>query len=96
MSEQRSKLGTSGGWILRVVLAGIVTVLFPALLQAMPGAAPFALPDIEISVDEVVASGFVRPVQVTHAGDGSGRLFVVEQGGRIWIVKDGEVLASPR
>ncbi len=36
------------------------------------------------------ASGFQRPVHVTHAGDGSGRLFVVEQGGRILQVNRGE------
>jgi glucose/arabinose dehydrogenase len=28
---------------------------------------------------------FARPVQITHAGDGSGRLFVVEQPGRIRV-----------
>src|SRR6185369_5401203 len=33
-----------------------------------------------------VASGLAAPVDITHAGDGSGRLFVVEQGGRIRIV----------
>ena len=54
-----------------------------------------ALPDIEITVDEVVASGLDHPIQVTHAGDGSDRLFVVEQPGRIWIVKDGAVLPTP-
>lgn len=32
------------------------------------------------------ASGFEQPVQITQPGDGSGRLFVVEQGGRIRIV----------
>ncbi|MGD8820940.1 MAG: hypothetical protein PVF67_12645, partial [Anaerolineae bacterium] len=35
-------------------------------------------PDVQITIDTVIASGFERPVQVTHAGDGSGRLFVVE------------------
>jgi uncharacterized repeat protein (TIGR01451 family) len=44
------------------------------------------LPEVEISVDQVVASGFERPVQVTHAGDSSGRLFVVEQTGKIRII----------
>lgn len=42
-----------------------------------------------------VAGGFSRPVYVTHAGDGSGRLFVVEQAGRIKIVQNGVVLAEP-
>ncbi len=44
---------------------------------------------------EVVAEGFVRPVYVTNAGDGSGRLFVVEQGGTIRIIADGVVLPTP-
>lgn len=35
---------------------------------------------------ELWASGFTRPNLITNAGDGSGRLFVVEQGGRIWIL----------
>jgi hypothetical protein len=42
-----------------------------------------------------VTSGFSRPVQVTHAGDRSGRLFVVEQDGRIKIFQNGNVLATP-
>lgn len=42
-----------------------------------------------------VARGFVRPTYVTHAADGSGRLFVLEQTGRIWIVRDGQTLPTP-
>jgi glucose/arabinose dehydrogenase len=42
-----------------------------------------------------VASGFSSPVQVTNAGDGSGRLFVVEQTGKIRVIKGGVVLAAP-
>ncbi len=42
--------------------------------------------EITINVDSVIASGFTQPVQVTHAGDGSQRLFVVEQVGRIKII----------
>jgi glucose/arabinose dehydrogenase len=36
-------------------------------------------------------TGLENPVHLTHAGDGSGRLFVVEQPGRIRIVRDGVV-----
>ena len=49
--------------------------------------------------DEVVfseiASGFNRPLFVTHAGDGSERLFVVEQTGKIWIINDGVRAEQP-
>lgn len=40
-------------------------------------------------------AGFSNAVAVRHAGDGSGRLFVVEQGGLIKIIKDGVTLATP-
>jgi glucose/arabinose dehydrogenase len=42
-----------------------------------------------------VAGGFERPVYVTDAGDGSGRLFVVEKRGIIRVVEGGEVAAEP-
>jgi glucose/arabinose dehydrogenase len=41
---------------------------------------------------ELVAAGFSRPVLLSHAGDGSRRLFVVEQQGRIRIVGGGVFL----
>ena len=42
-----------------------------------------------------VASGLSSPLLVTNAGDGSRRLFVVEQTGEVRIVKDGTLLAAP-
>ncbi len=34
-------------------------------------------------------------VDIRHAGDGSGRLFLVEKMGRIWIIENGEALNRP-
>ena len=42
-----------------------------------------------------VADGFDRPLYVTHSGNGTGRLFVVEQSGNIWVVSDGQRLETP-
>ena len=39
--------------------------------------------------------GLEMPIQITNAGDGSGRLFVVEQRGRIRIISDGKLLSTP-
>ena len=41
------------------------------------------------------ASGLDLPVQVTHAGDNSERLFVAEKKGRVRIVKNGVALEEP-
>ena len=42
-----------------------------------------------------VVGGFTKPLYATHAGDGSGRLFVVEQPGRILIAVNGAVNPEP-
>ncbi len=51
--------------------------------------------EIQLSIDVIVASGFVNPIYLTHAGDGSGRVFVVEQAGKIKILQNGEVIQEP-
>ena len=42
-----------------------------------------------------IATELAQPVEIKHAGDGSGRLFVVEQAGRIMIVNNGGVMPIP-
>jgi glucose/arabinose dehydrogenase len=59
----------------------------PAEVDAELGA-----PAIDI---ELVVGGIADPVAITHAGDGSGRLFVVEQEGFIRIVQDGQLRPAP-
>jgi len=41
-----------------------------------------------------VAEGFTRALYVTNAGDGSGRLFVLEQGGKVSIIAADDTLLS--
>src|SRR5438105_5452875 len=42
-----------------------------------------------------VASGISLPTDIQNAGDGSGRLFLVQQNGLIGILKNGVVLTTP-
>src|SRR5688500_8642182 len=42
-----------------------------------------------------IAAGFDEPMYVTHAGDGSGRIFVVQKDGAIRIIANGTVLPTP-
>ncbi len=58
-------------------------------------AAPFDLEAVTLDVEEV-ASDLAEPLFVTHAGDGSGRIFVVEKGGTIRTVPDGDLFLDIR
>jgi glucose/arabinose dehydrogenase len=42
-----------------------------------------------------IAEGFTHPIHLAHAGDASNRLFIVEQGGLVKVVKDGATLPTP-
>jgi glucose/arabinose dehydrogenase len=61
----------------------------PAAPTAADAAGQGGLPQITL---EQVASGMDDPLYLTNAGDGSGRLFVVEKRGRVVIVRDGQVV----
>ena len=64
------------------------------VLACLVGAGTPAGAKTAIGLDRVV-DGLTRPLFATPAGDGSGRLFVVEQAGRIRIVGQGRVLEPP-
>lgn len=49
-----------------------------------------ASPSASTPALELVSDDVRQPVFATHAGDGSGRLFVVEKGGTIAILRDGQ------
>ncbi len=63
-------------------MRGLLCLFLFALLQVPAGAQL----DINAVRTQRVATGFSNPVGISNAGDGSGRLFVVEQSGRIWIL----------
>ncbi len=48
----------------------------------------------QLDVVELV-TGLHRPTSITHAGDGSGRLFVTEQTGTVRVLADGNILETP-
>lgn len=73
------------GAILAGLNIGAGCPLFP---QPAPGGPTIGL--------ELVADELTAPVALTHAGDGSGRLFIVEQIGRIRVINaDGTMRATP-
>ena len=74
---------------LRAAAAPSVADVAPAspVIVAAPGDARIKL--------TLRASGLSKPVFVTSARDGSGRLFIVEQTGRIKIYANGHVLGTP-
>jgi glucose/arabinose dehydrogenase len=80
----------------RALLVGAVFALVAA---CGPGGSPSPARTADVTglriAVETVASAFDRPILVTHAGDGSGRLYVVEQRGLVWIVDDGTRLDAP-
>ena len=58
--------------------------------EAVVAASPFA-GQVQL---RLITSGLASPLYVTNAGDGSGRLFVVERAGRIRVVKNGALQAG--
>ncbi|MDW8140876.1 MAG: PQQ-dependent sugar dehydrogenase [Candidatus Bipolaricaulota bacterium] len=78
--------------ILAFATACVISGQQPQPVDPCSVQAPATVSQIEL---QQIATGFARPVYVTHAGDGSGRLFVVEQAGIIKIIRDGRTLATP-
>jgi glucose/arabinose dehydrogenase len=75
----------------------------PTAVTPTPSRTPFATatpaPTASAGVPALrltrVAGGFDLPLFVTAAADDASRLFVVEQSGRIRVIRDGTVLATP-
>lgn len=73
----------------------VLYVLFSFLIILPVAAQEITPPDpSQYSLTEV-ASNLARPIYLTNAGDGSNRLFVLEQAGRIMLIADGVVQDIP-
>jgi glucose/arabinose dehydrogenase len=89
-SARRTWSSLAAATLLFLTLAG------PATAAGRPGAsAPVVSAEAVARSLVRIASGLSSPVLVTNAGDGSGRLFVVEQTGKIRIIAGGSLLAAP-
>jgi glucose/arabinose dehydrogenase len=77
-----------------LLIMGIL--LFPnsSSLWAL-GSSPKNYVGKDVSLHTIISEGISKPVFLTHSNDGSGRLFVVEQNGRILILEKGKLLPTP-
>lgn len=66
--------------LILTLVTGIASVMEQTQAQTMSDDIP------PLALKPIVTTGLVQPLYLTHAGDGSGRLFVVEQAGRIRIL----------
>ena len=77
------------------------TPLPPSSTPRTPPASSTSLPSVNAIPDpgsyawKRVASNLARPVELTRVGDESGRLFIVEQTGRILVIQNSAPLPAP-
>jgi len=62
--------------------------------SSMSNTSPPPPPTLQVELVPV-ASGFSNPLDIQQPNDGSGRLFIVEQGGRIKFIQNGNVPGTP-
>ncbi len=96
--KDRVECNGVGGLIVR---RWIYILMLSVIFWAMPAG---CADDLITSITEqqapfrltpIVNAGLQNPLYLTHAGDGSGRLFIVEQVGRIRIYKSGRLQETP-
>ena len=73
-----------------------LTAVFAAALLAAASAPTVAAPPADLFLTRVpnASTTFSTPVALRAPNDGSGRLFVVEKGGNIRVIKNGAVLPT--
>ncbi|MCB0236611.1 MAG: PQQ-dependent sugar dehydrogenase, partial [Anaerolineae bacterium] len=77
-----------------MLLAAVVALALPLAAMAAP-APDEPQPPADTIVLTRIASGLARPVFVTYAPGDRSRLFIIEKPGRIRVVENGTLLATP-
>jgi glucose/arabinose dehydrogenase len=72
-----------------------ITETYSPVATALPTPTTLPAPTSFSMQLEPVISGLVRPTYLADARDGTGRLFVTEQSGRILIISNGQLLEQP-
>jgi hypothetical protein len=75
---------------MKFVLKPVVFILCLLLTTTLPAQPPF----IGVKLLKI-ASGFTSPVGMAAPHDGTNRIFIFEQGGKIKIIQNGKVLDEP-
>src|SRR5688572_28915689 len=76
-------------------LASVIPLVIFMNVSRQPSTAPEAVFNPSNVVFREAMSGLTQPIFITHPGDGSNRLFVVERAGIIRVFKDGSLLPTP-
>lgn len=75
-----------------------IAILFAATpaATAAPGLSRISSPQgISTGFTPFVSAGLSNPIGIAHAGDGSGRVYVIQQGGAARVVVDGSLQTTP-
>ncbi len=87
----------AGAMLAGTVLAAVMPTAASAIVRPVPLVDGTVAPAVSSSSIKLtpVASGLSSPVLITSARDGTGRMFIVEQTGRILVLDNGTVLSTP-
>jgi glucose/arabinose dehydrogenase len=98
VAARRLRAVALAGSLAGAMLAGVLPAAAAAAVMQVPiidGSNIAAAPSSATIQLTQVASGLSKPVFITSANDGSGRLFIVEKTGTIRILENGSVLQTP-
>jgi len=89
MKTSKHRVLWIAGFLVIKIITGLAITSFSFLRLPVFAQSESVQPEVRLMP---IATGFERPLAITHAGDGSERIFIVEQPGRVRvIIEDKEV-----